>query len=118
MIRASKKTQHRRRMIKKLDDHARYQVFLRDDFKCVRCRNDRGIQWAHILSRQHLCIRWEPDNALTLCGGCHMFFWHKHPLLAVDWFNKNWPERKEHIMALFNAGGKVDLKTLVEELKG
>ena len=43
-------------------------------------------------------MRWELDNLLTGCGGCHIW-WHSEPLLAVEWFKKNWPDRYERIMA-------------------
>jgi hypothetical protein len=43
-------------------------------------------------------------------------WWHEYPLLSGPWFKKNWPERSEHILALYNAGGKVDLKALLEEM--
>ena len=43
-------------------------------------------------------------------------FWHEYPLLSGPWFKKNWPERSEHILKLYNAGGKVDLKGLLEEM--
>lgn len=39
-------------------------------------------------------------------------FWHEYPTLSGDWFRKNWPERHEHILALYNAGGKVTVKDL------
>ena len=115
MIRSSKKTRQRRRMVKDLDAEARNAVFGRDGHKCVRCGRASRIQWAHIISRRHLCTRWETDNAITLCAGCHMF-WHSYPSLSGPWFAKNWPERHEHILALYNAGGKVNVKQVHEEM--
>jgi hypothetical protein len=50
-----------------------------------------------------------------MCAGCHRW-WHEYPLLSGPWFKKNWPERSERIIAIFNAGGKVDLEQLFEEL--
>lgn len=117
MVKRSKKSASKTRMVKALDEVARLQVLERDGGVCVRCRNDQnGAQWAHIISRRHLSTRWEPDNALTLCGGCH-FFWHSMPMLAMEWFRKTWPDRHEHILRLFNAGGKVNVKQLYEQLK-
>lgn len=117
MIRKSKKARQRARMVKELDAAARKEVFERDRFVCVRCNDpQRGIQWAHIFSRRHKNLRWESDNALTLCAGCHMF-WHQYPLLAVEWFRKTWPERYERIMCIFNAGGKVRVQDKFAELQ-
>src|SRR5271157_2755907 len=107
MIRASKKTRARGRVVKELDEAAKQACFERDGFECQRCHiPKRAVQWSHIISRRHRCTRWEPDNALTLCSGCHMW-WHSYPSLSGPWFAKNWPERAEHIHQLYNQGGKV-----------
>ena len=120
MIRRSKKTLARNRIIKQLDDLARQRVFERDGFRCVRCtkceRSGWKIDWAHIISRRHHSVRWEADNALTLCFTCHDW-WHKYPTLSGPWFLKNWPDRHERIYTLYNIGGKVDIKALLEHSK-
>lgn len=102
-LRASKKTRQRRRLMKELDAEAREKVFERDGFKCVRCGKP-NVQWAHIFSRRHKALRWDADNALSLCNGCHLFFFHGEPALAMDWFRKTWPERWERILGIFNSG--------------
>jgi hypothetical protein len=43
-------------------------------------------------------------------------FWHHQPILAVEWFRKTWPLRYERILAMFNAGGKVNVKERYESL--
>jgi 5-methylcytosine-specific restriction endonuclease McrA len=107
-------------MMKALDDDARERVFQRDGKVCVRCKNrNNGIQWAHIISRRHLALRWEADNALTFCGGCH-FFWHSQPFLAQEWFRKNWPDRYENILKIYNSGmktGKAFIREQYEHLE-
>ena len=115
MIRKSKKAQKRNRAKKELDAAARLEVFERDGYKCVRCGSDK-IQWAHIIGRRHLCTRWLPENALTLCAGCHMF-WHEYPTLSGDWFRKNWPERAEYIHTVYDHGEKVSPVARLEELR-
>lgn len=105
-------------MVNELDSAARRAVFERDGNVCVRCRDvTRNVQWCHIFSRRHKNLRWESDNALTMCAGCHMF-WHGNPVLAVEWFRKTWPERYERILAMFNEGGKVRVQDKFAELKG
>ena len=105
-------------MVKALDDAARLAVFERDNHTCVRCQiPGRMVQWSHVIGRRHKCVRWELDNALTLCAGCHMF-WHEYPTLSGDWFRKNWPERHERILALYNRAGKVNVPALYAELRG
>jgi hypothetical protein len=32
------------------------------------------LQCAHIVSRRYLALRWSPNNAVTLCAGCHTRF--------------------------------------------
>lgn len=113
MIRHSKKARARRSIVIKLDALARERCFERDGGKCVRCGSIK-VQWCHIIGRRHLCTRWELDNSLSMCAGCHMF-WHEYPLLSGPWFKKNWPERAEHITKLYNRGGKVDLKEKLAE---
>lgn len=113
MIRTGKKKRARNAMIRDLDDYARQQVFERDGKHCVRCTNP-GRDWAHIMNRRHLATRWELDNALTLCGGCH-FWWHSMPLLSMDWFRKNWPERHDNIIRIFNSGIKTSNAWIAEQ---
>ncbi len=103
MIRSSQKARGRRSLVIQLDKLARETCFARDGHKCVRCVS-RKVQWCHIVGRRHLATRWEPDNNLSMCAGCHMW-WHEYPLLSGPWFKKNWPERAEHILRLHNAGG-------------
>lgn len=119
LIRTSKKARKRNRAKKDLDSMARSAVFDRDGYMCVRCAKgppERPVQWAHVIGRRHLCTRWESDNALTLCAGCHRW-WHEYPSLSGPWFAKNWPERHERILELYNAGGKMNPVQLVEELR-
>lgn len=99
-------------MIRELDAAARQEVFERDGAVCIRCHDrNRAVQWAHVLSRRHLCLRWNPDNAMSLCGGCHLF-WHHEPALAVDWFIKNFSERWTSIRQILMVNPKVNVKEL------
>jgi len=69
-----------------------YWVRLRDK-KCKRCGspvgfNDRGLprshQCSHFVGRGKENTRFNPDNADTLCGGCHLYF-TAHPMEHMDW---------------------------------
>jgi 5-methylcytosine-specific restriction endonuclease McrA len=115
MIRRSKKAKQRWSIVKQLDALARERCFERDGHKCVRCGSDK-VQWCHIIGRRHKSTRWELDNVLSMDAGCHRW-WHEYPLLSGPWFKKNWPERSENIIRLYNAGGKVDLKGLLATLQ-
>jgi 5-methylcytosine-specific restriction endonuclease McrA len=106
------RTASRAKMVRELDAIARQEVFDRDGAVCIRCSNrERAVQWAHVLSRRHLCTRWMPDNAMTLCAGCHLF-WHHEPAMALDWFFKNFRERFHRVQLVLLAGVKVNVKSL------
>ena len=60
------------------DALARELVFLRDRFRCRRCRGE-GVQWAHFIGRANWAVRWNTFNALSLCNDCRKWA-HKYPL--------------------------------------
>jgi hypothetical protein len=31
-----------------------------------------------------MSVRWDIKNAFCLCSGCHIFWWHKNPVLAGE----------------------------------
>jgi hypothetical protein len=52
----------------------RYDVFLRDEFSCKHCGDDRGgnLNAHHILHfAKHPGLRFDVANGVTLCIGCH-----------------------------------------------
>jgi len=129
MIRSSKKTLKKRRMIKALDDACRQEVVTeRDNDTCQRCGMMTGqrqrdqmtvIQWAHVHTREYYVTRWEPDNSLALCSLCHMWF-DNHKVLSFEWFRKKWPERWQNIQNILQSrtkAGDLFIRTRYEELK-
>ncbi len=55
----------------------------RDKYTCQRCgtvhpEGSRGIHCAHFITRRNESTRFDPDNARSICYGCHSFF-HQHP---------------------------------------
>jgi 5-methylcytosine-specific restriction endonuclease McrA len=53
---------------------------------CPRCGNDRWLQCSHIYPvGKYPNSRYDPDNAIPLCMGCHIFWWHKNPIDARAW---------------------------------
>lgn len=60
-----------------------YEVFQRDNFKCVCCGNNKNIE-AHHLNGWNWCEagRFDINNGVTLCknklSGCHYFFHKKY----------------------------------------
>ena len=49
-----------------------------------QCNKTEGLQCSHIHSRTKMSVRWDLNNALCLCAGCHMYKWHKHPIDASE----------------------------------
>jgi hypothetical protein len=106
-------------LMKKLRARA---VFLRDGQACVKCGATNGLAPSHVYPQgRYPRMAWEMDNIKALCNACHMFWWHKHPLAAAEWFKEKYPERAEklRLMAQDTNLPKVDfvaLKPVFEEL--
>lgn len=88
------------KLIKLLDAEAKAVVNTRDGNRCLRCGRGKPevqIHWAHVFSCSTHSIRWDPENAMTLCSGCHRFWWHKEPAEATRWFEGLFPGRIERL---------------------
>jgi hypothetical protein len=75
----------RKTIINKLDKLMSEQIRARG--MCERCgrkANEVQLQCAHIYSRSYKHLRWDPENLLCLCSGCH-FWWHLNPVEAIIW---------------------------------
>lgn len=134
MIRSSKRTLRKRRMILALDKACRWEVVVgRDGNTCQRCGYVSGnwiqsfsgparqavIQWAHVHTREYYVTRWEPDNSLALCDACHVWF-DNHKVLSYEWFRKKWPERWEHIQNVLRVSTKTSeswIRSRYEEMR-
>ena len=56
-------------------------IRMRADERCERChayKGYAGLQCAHFHSRRKKSVRYDPDNCLALCFGCHQYF-HENP---------------------------------------
>jgi 5-methylcytosine-specific restriction endonuclease McrA len=110
--------------VKALDDLCRRLVFLRDRNTCQKCGKRDRLQWAHIHTRGVHSLRWEPDNSVCLCSGCHLKG-HLHPLEFSRWFEAAYPQRAAHLKLLRQTKRKVDrvgmrlwLEQQIEKLEG
>ena len=61
----------------------------RDNWTCQHCQvvypmGSRGLECAHIYGRRHKSVRWDPDNAVSLCTRCHMDFTGE-PVSFTQW---------------------------------
>ena len=60
------------------DKHFSDSVRKSAEWKCQRCEKDytdkpQGLQCSHYISRGHWSVRYDPQNALSLCAYCHNF---------------------------------------------
>lgn len=121
MIKRSKKARSRGKLVKQLDDACRQRIWDRDRV-CQRCGatvsvDGTPLQWSHVHSRRHLCLRWDDDNSKLLCKGCHCW-WTNNPGLAYDFFMKKFPERWDRITRVLQSNPKIRVQDKYTELKG
>lgn len=64
----------------------------RDGWQCRACGSPEFPQCAHLVGRRYRAIRWVPDNAVTLCRGCHVKWTHR-PLEWEAWCEERFPGR-------------------------
>jgi 5-methylcytosine-specific restriction endonuclease McrA len=93
--------------VKALDQLCRRLVFLRDRNTCQKCGSRERLQWAHVHSRGVHSLRWEPDNSLCLCAGCH-YLGHLHPTDFSRWLLEKFPKRLEHLLLIRQTKRKTD----------
>jgi len=72
----------RKTIVKKLDKLVSEMV--RSKGKCERCEKTSTLQPAHIYSRKFQHLRWDFENIICLCAGCH-FWMHQNPAEAMRW---------------------------------
>jgi predicted restriction endonuclease len=75
----------RKRLLVLLDKTARECVLNRAGHRCEKCGKGERLQWHHVYTRAILSLRWDMDNLVCLCAGCHLW-WHHNPLDAAAWF--------------------------------
>jgi hypothetical protein len=71
---------------------------------CAFChRTYEVMQCSHIHSvGAYPNIRFDPMNALPMCGRHHRFFWHDEPGDAWEWFKKNFEGRYQYLLVAKN----------------
>ena len=110
----SKITKARRELEKEADRLCREIVFKRDGNRCVKCGTDKALTPSHIRPRGK-CPRltWMVKNILTMCAACHLEWWHKDPIAAIDWLRVKYPGRYEELLMWERIAPKVDMKETI-----
>ena len=55
---------------------------------CERCGKNSYLNAHHIYSRSNRAVRWDLNNGICLCAGCHVLCTdsaHKAPADFIDW---------------------------------
>ena len=109
----------RRKVCDQLDKLSSQYIKLRDDHTCQWCGkrefNSSGIHVSHVIPKSRgQSYRWNPLNLKCLCFHCHINTFHKHPLLAAEWFQERFPGRWEELQKIKNT--KMSIMEL-EELR-
>lgn len=96
----------------------------RDDYTCQVCgktRENAVIECAHVVGRGELSIRFNLDNAMALCKGCHYAYTMSEANWRA-WLTRNRPGLRERLHAIGvqaqRDGLKPDYATLISQLRG
>ncbi len=104
----------------KLNKLVREYVVLRDKV-CLRCGKSDRLHASHIYPRgKFRKMQFNVDNVKALCLGCHLYWWHKHPIEAKEWAEKTLGKaRLNRLKKEANTinKNKLDFKQLESELK-
>jgi len=79
----------------------------RDGNKCVVCGKTEYIQSHHLIPKERFKqFMFEIDNGIALCPSCHKYgsySFHRNPLWACDWLQKNRPQLYQAALWRVNA---------------
>lgn len=84
---------------------------------CDRCGSTKNLQAAHIISRTYMATRFDLENLLCLCAGCHLYWWHKEPIEAARWLEEKYPGRYDRLNVKRQAISKIDIQGMYLYLK-
>lgn len=96
------------------------QYVRRRDGCCLRCGKTESLQCAHIIGRRNHRLRYDPQNAITLCYACHIHFAHKEPVAFTRWLEETRPEQLRYLESHQNEIEQrklFDYQELVTELR-
>ncbi len=89
---------------------------------CERClkpkKSYKDLQTAHMFTRGTRNTRWDEDNAVGVCGGCHMYL-DSHPDEKIMLFKKLLSQKRYDFLNIraHIVGAKIDLSVVELYLK-
>ena len=97
----------------------KFSLFIRsrDNWTCQRCDKryippTNALHCAHIFTRGAKSTRFNVDNCVSLCYGCHSYL-DSHPLEKYDWYSKKYGKSKfERIRLKSHLPEKLDYKLI------
>lgn len=113
MLKKHKKKTSRKTLKRKAD--AIFSKLIRSRGECERCTKTTSLQTSHIITRSNLHLRYNPRNALCLCGGCHMW-WHKEPLEAITWYKEVYKKDYKYLLKEKNIYEKPNYEEIIKRL--
>lgn len=87
---------------------------------CEKCGTTESLQCAHIEPRTNHTLRWDKNNALSLCYSCHIHWAHKNPREFTHWVESEFPKKIKYIdknKNIFTKRSLPDYEDLYEKLK-
>ena len=82
---------------------------------CERCLSYKAdykeLQCSHFYGRSRRSVRWDEDNAVGLCFGCHQYL-SSHPQEHVDFFKQRLEDRFDMLEGRMRQIGKPDIEAL------
>ncbi len=98
-----------------------FSELIRSKGACEKClRTDTKLDCAHVIPRTNKTLRWDINNALSLCFRCHTRWAHQNPLEFASWFRIFYRERYLYLMTHKNTLTKrttEDYQNLLKALK-
>ncbi len=88
---ATRRTRRRQATVRDADRAFSLYVRTRDG-RCLGCGSRDRLQCAHIQGRAYYGVRFDPENAVALCSGCHVR-WTHDPEGWREWVEENFPGR-------------------------
>jgi len=71
----------------------------------------KHLQCSHFIGRGRQSVRFDEDNAVGLCGACHIYL-TSHPLEHVEWYKTRLGQEFELLQVRMRQMGKPDVNIL------
>lgn len=93
----------------------------RDGYTCWRCKktydNNSAIHCSHIMPKgEYPKYELKSWNLKTLCMHCHLQWWHKNPVEAYLWLEKEYPEKLAYALKMVTEYDKAPSMTYEEKM--